>query len=124
MIELVVPKNPPMPKHEAEEDMYESVKRVHELIEDEIAKGIDPDRIIISGFSQGACGPSPVFGSRCEGSGRKKTDEKSSGRVRHLALDGALDAAQTRRSHVPLGLATHGLQDQKQEASRELRFLG
>lgn len=54
MIELVVPKNPPMPKHEAEEDMHASVKRVHELIEDEIAKGIDPDRIIISGFSQGA----------------------------------------------------------------------
>lgn len=53
MIELVLPKNPPMPKHEAEEDMHESVKRVHELIEDEIAKGIDPDRIIISGFSQG-----------------------------------------------------------------------
>ncbi|KAG0654343.1 hypothetical protein C6P46_001782 [Rhodotorula mucilaginosa] len=53
MIELVVPKNPPMPKHEAEEDMHASVKRVHELIEDEIAKGIDPDRIVISGFSQG-----------------------------------------------------------------------
>jgi predicted esterase len=61
MIELVVPKNPPMPKHEAEEDMHASVKRVHELIEDEIAKGIDPDRIVISGFSQGESCGDPVL---------------------------------------------------------------
>lgn len=66
MIELVVPKNPPMPKHEAEEDMHESVKRVHELIEDEIAKGIDPDRIVISGFSQGESCGGPVCGLRLE----------------------------------------------------------
>lgn len=53
MVEVTLPKDPPMPKHEAEQDMHDSVQRVHELIEDEIAKGIDPDRIVISGFSQG-----------------------------------------------------------------------
>ncbi|GAA5987616.1 hypothetical protein JCM10908_007137 [Rhodotorula pacifica] len=53
MVKVSLPKNSPMPTKEAEDDMRESVKRVHELIEDELAKGIDPDRIVISGFSQG-----------------------------------------------------------------------
>ncbi|BGP55913.1 hypothetical protein JCM8202_005256 [Rhodotorula sphaerocarpa] len=53
MVELLLPKNPPMPKHEVEEDMHRSVKRVHALVEDEIQKGIDPERIVLGGFSQG-----------------------------------------------------------------------
>lgn len=53
MVELVLPANPPMPKHEQEEDMRKSVTYVHELVEGEIAKGVDPDRIVLAGFSQG-----------------------------------------------------------------------
>lgn len=53
MVELVLPANPPMPKHEQEDDMRKPVRYVHELVEAEIAKGVDPDRVILAGFSQG-----------------------------------------------------------------------
>jgi predicted esterase len=39
--------------HEDEEGMQESVRRLNELILSEAAHGVDPNRIILGGFSQG-----------------------------------------------------------------------
>ncbi|GAA6055494.1 hypothetical protein JCM3770_006286 [Rhodotorula araucariae] len=44
---------PPMPTHEDEAGMKKSVERLHRLIAGELDKGIDSNRIILAGFSQG-----------------------------------------------------------------------
>ncbi|KAI5477129.1 hypothetical protein MNV49_006857 [Pseudohyphozyma bogoriensis] len=54
--DLDLPPHSPMPAKEDEASMREAVARVHDLVAQEIEKGIDPDRIIIGGFSQALCG--------------------------------------------------------------------
>lgn len=44
----------PMPTREDETGMMKSVARIHALVQAEIDKGIEPDRIVVAGFSQGA----------------------------------------------------------------------
>ncbi|BGP25135.1 acyl-protein thioesterase 1 [Rhodotorula toruloides] len=44
---------PPLPTHEDETAMKKAVDRVHKLIQGELDKGIDSDRIVLAGFSQG-----------------------------------------------------------------------
>ncbi|GJN87926.1 hypothetical protein Rhopal_000881-T1 [Rhodotorula paludigena] len=43
----------PMPTREDETGMMKSVARIHALVQAEIDKGIEPDRIVVAGFSQG-----------------------------------------------------------------------
>merc|ERR1711939_549989 len=53
-LNIVSPSNPPpMPTREDEAGMKKSVARVHALIQEELDKGIDADRIVVGGFSQG-----------------------------------------------------------------------
>ncbi|GJN87406.1 hypothetical protein Rhopal_000355-T1 [Rhodotorula paludigena] len=53
MDELPLPQGAPMPKREDEAHMQAAVARVHGLIQAEIDKGIDANRIVLAGFSQG-----------------------------------------------------------------------
>jgi len=53
MDELVLPSGAPMPKREDEKRMRAAVDRIHGLIQKEIDRGIDSDRIVLAGFSQG-----------------------------------------------------------------------
>ena len=39
---------------EDEEGTWESVNKIHSLVDDEIKNGIDENRIVVGGFSQGA----------------------------------------------------------------------
>jgi predicted esterase len=45
--------DPPLPSHDDEASMKGAVDRVHKLIQRELDKGIDADRIVLAGFSQG-----------------------------------------------------------------------
>ncbi|BGP38616.1 hypothetical protein JCM10450v2_002565 [Rhodotorula kratochvilovae] len=53
MEELTLPPGAPMPKREDEKRMHAAVERVHGLIQKEIDRGIDTNRIVVAGFSQG-----------------------------------------------------------------------
>ncbi|GAA5936750.1 hypothetical protein JCM3775_000187 [Rhodotorula graminis] len=53
MDELLLPDHAPMPKREDEKRMRAAVDRIHGLIQKELDRGIDPDRIVLAGFSQG-----------------------------------------------------------------------
>lgn len=44
----------PLPELEDEEGMEKVITRIHGLIDGEMAKGIEQDRIVLVGFSQGA----------------------------------------------------------------------
>ncbi|GAA5928593.1 hypothetical protein JCM3775_004575 [Rhodotorula graminis] len=53
-LNIVSPNDPPpMPTREDESGMRKSVARVHALIQKELDKGIDANRIVLGGFSQG-----------------------------------------------------------------------
>ncbi|KAK4048267.1 hypothetical protein OIO90_005886 [Microbotryomycetes sp. JL221] len=43
----------PLPKNEDENNMKLAVDKVHGLVEAELAKGVDPKRVVLAGFSQG-----------------------------------------------------------------------
>jgi len=74
MDELVLPSGAPMPKREDEKRMRAAVDRIHGLIQKEIDRGIDSDRIVLAGFSQGE-------------SARSLTgDDGSSARLTHLVV--------------------------------------
>ncbi|KAM0791559.1 hypothetical protein ACM66B_006006 [Microbotryomycetes sp. NB124-2] len=45
--------NAPLPTKEDEANMKVAVDKVHKLVDAELAKGIEPNRIILAGFSQG-----------------------------------------------------------------------
>lgn len=62
MDELLLPDHAPMPKREDEKRMRAAVDRIHSLIQKELDRGIDSDRIVLAGFSQGALRP-PVLES-------------------------------------------------------------
>jgi len=57
MDELLLPDHAPMPKREDETRMRAAVDRIHGLIQKELDRGIDSDRIVLAGFSQGALSP-------------------------------------------------------------------
>ena len=43
----------PLPNNEDETNMKLAVKRVHDLVDAELEKGIEANRIVLAGFSQG-----------------------------------------------------------------------
>lgn len=107
MDELPLPQGAPMPNREDEVHMQAAVARVHGLIQAEIDKGIDANRIVLAGFSQGAfsAGPSTrtehmmlILGS-CPH------------RLRNYPACRSVDQGEARRTHVSVGLAANGLQD-------------
>ncbi|BGP45370.1 hypothetical protein JCM10450v2_001188 [Rhodotorula kratochvilovae] len=51
--ELNIPMDAPLPRSEDEAGLAKVVERIHGLVQGELDKGIDPDRIVIAGFSQG-----------------------------------------------------------------------
>lgn len=44
----------PLPKREDEQGIKKAVERIHALAQRELDKGIEPQRIVLGGFSQGA----------------------------------------------------------------------
>ncbi|GAA6055503.1 hypothetical protein JCM3770_006291 [Rhodotorula araucariae] len=50
---LQIPLDASLPDREDEEGLAAAVERIHALVQGELDKGIDPDRIVLAGFSQG-----------------------------------------------------------------------
>ncbi|KAI5474162.1 hypothetical protein MNV49_004074 [Pseudohyphozyma bogoriensis] len=54
-IKTLMPPSPGVPTDEDEAGMLKSVSRIQQIIADEVDAGIDASRIVVGGFSQGAC---------------------------------------------------------------------
>lgn len=83
-----------LPKGEDEASMRASVARVHGLVENQIARGISPERIVVGGFSQGCVttllayisSPRQLAGMFCESGWLGLTEhlEEKNGKTLHM----------------------------------------
>lgn len=117
MDELVLPSGAPMPKREDEKRMRAAVDRIHGLIQKEIDRGIDSDRIVLAGFSQGESARSLTATTA------RALDSPillCARRMRHdPPVRPVVEGQQARWTHVPIRVAADGLRHQEAGQQRE-----